>query len=505
MVAVKRRCDEASKKRGERARFRAERHSPSAGGLVYRMTFRRICAHTAGRSGTQSTKARTPMSTPLAPTERQERIGMLDSTRGIAVLGILIMNITGFGLPNAYDDPTNWGGSDGINLTVWRVAALLFEGTMRGMFTLLFGAGALLFLQRHAARNPGLLPADLFFRRTMWLIVFGLVNAYLLMWSGDILYFYGVVGLLLFVFRNVAPRKLIVASAVIMILQTAVTVSEWYDYRDASHAAAVAQQARNAGNVLTPQQDEAIERISRINEGFKPSREELQKTIATVRRSYSSAFAHFAQESWHFETVFFFQHGLAESLGMMLLGMALLKLGVLDGTASRRVYGTMLLAGYAIGLAVNLFETTNLTRAHFSIGSIVTSYLTYDLGRIPMTLGHIGLIGLVYRAPALAGVMRTLAATGQMALTNYLSQSLICMLLFTGAGFALYGQLERHELYYVVAAIWIVQLIWSPLWLRRFRFGPAEWVWRSLTYWQKQPLRNEVTRVTGVTKVTEPS
>jgi uncharacterized protein len=442
------------------------------------------------------------MSTSLAPTERQERIGMLDTTRGIAVLGILIMNITGFGLPNAYDDPTNWGGSDGINLAVWRIAALLFEGTMRGMFTLLFGAGALLFLQRHAARNPGLLPADLFFRRTMWLIVFGLVNAYVLLWSGDILYVYGLVGLLLFVFRNVAPRKLIIASAVIMVLQTAVSFSEWYDYRDASSAAAAAQQARSAGHVLTPQQSEAIERITRINEGFKPSREEQQKTIDTVRKSYSSALGHIAQESWHFETVFFFQHGLGDCLGVMLLGMALLKLGVLDGTASRRVYATMLAVGYAIGLAVNLFETTNLTRDNFSIDSLMTSYLTYDLGRIPMTLGHIGLIGLLYRMPALSGAMRTLAATGQMALTNYLSQSLICMLLFTGAGLALFGQLERHELYYVVVAIWIVQLIWSPLWLRRFRFGPAEWLWRSLTYWQKQPMRSDVTRVTPVTQVT---
>src|SRR5262245_53109173 len=172
------------------------------------------------------------MSTPLAPTEREERIGMLDTTRGIAVLGILIMNITGFGIPRSYDDPTNWGGSEGLNLEVWRFAALFFEGTMRGLFTLLFGAGALLFLQRHAARNTGLLPADLYFRRTMWLIAFGLVNAYVLLWSGDILYYYGVVGLLLFVFRNVTPRKLVIASAVIMILQTAVTVTEWREYRE---------------------------------------------------------------------------------------------------------------------------------------------------------------------------------------------------------------------------------------------------------------------------------
>ena len=430
------------------------------------------------------------MSTPLAPTERDERIGMLDATRGIAVLGILIMNVTGFGLPMAYDDPTNWGGSAGADLAVWSIAALFFEGTMRGLFTLLFGAGALLFLQRHAARNPGLLPADLYFRRTMWLIVFGLVNGYLLLWPGDILYYYGVVGLLLFVFRNVAPRKLVVAAAIIMVLQTAVTFAEWYGYREASNAAAAAQEARAAGKVLTENQDKAIETFATTNEEFKPSQEDLGKMVRSVRKSYLSALGLVAQESWHYETTFFFRHGLLECLGMMLLGMALLKYGVLTGAASRRVYANMMLAGYAVGLIVNLFETSNLVRAQFAVESLVASYLTYDLGRIPMTLGHLGLIGLLYQAPALSGAMRRLAATGQMALTNYLSQSVICMFVFTGAGLALYGQLDRHELYYVVVAIWIVQLIWSRLWLRRFRFGPAEWLWRSLTYWKWQPLRH---------------
>jgi uncharacterized protein len=434
------------------------------------------------------------MSTSLAPTERDERIGMLDTTRGIAVLGILIMNVTGFGLPMSYDDPTNWGGGEGVNLTVWRIVALLFEGTMRGMFTLLFGANALLFLQRHVARTSGLRPADLYFRRTLWLIVFGLVNGYLLLWPGDILFYYGVVGLLLFVFRNVSPRKLIVTAAVIMLLQTVVTVAEWYGYHETSVAALGAEEAKAAGALLTDEQEQAIETLAATNEEFKPSRADLEKTVARVRKSYLGALRVFAPETWNLETGFFFRHGLLESLGMMLFGMALLKLGVLTGAASARVYGALMLAGYALGLAVNLFETENLMSAGFSTQSLIASYLTYDLGRIPVTLGHIGLIGLLYRMPALASVMRRFGAAGQMALTNYLSQSVICMFVFTGAGLALYGHLERHELYYVVVPIWIVQLIWSPWWLRRFRFGPAEWLWRSLTYWQRQPMRNEVTQ-----------
>ena len=174
---------------------------------------------------------------------------------------------------------------------------------------------------------------------------------------------------------------------------------------------------------------------------------------------------------------------------MMLLGMALFKLGVLTGAVSSRVYLRMMIVGYALGLAVNAFETTRLERAGFTVQALIESYLTYDLGRAPMTLGHIGLIGLLCRAPALAAAMRTLAAVGQMALTNYLSQSLICLFVFTGAGLACSANCERHELYYVVAAIWIVQLVWSPLWLAHFRFGPAEWLWRSLTYWRRQPMR----------------
>jgi uncharacterized protein len=454
------------------------------------MTLLWVCAHTS--SG---------MSTSLAPTEREDRLGMLDSTRGIAVLGILIMNITGFGIPRSYDDPTNWGGADGANLEVWRIAALFFEGTMRGLFTLLFGAGALLFLQRHAARNSGLLPADLYFRRTMWLIVFGVVNAYVLLWSGDILYYYGIVGLLLFVFRNVSPRKLVIAAAVIMVAQSAVTFAEWYGYREIRSAAEQAQQARGDGKVLTPAQNEAIEKLAATNEQFKPSGEDLNNIVSRMRKSYAGAFGIVAPESWHFETTFFFQHGLLECLGMMLLGMALLKYGVLTGTASRRVYASMLLIGYAIGLPGKLFETNNLVARDFSVAALITSYLTYDLGRIPMTLGHVGLIGLVYQSGALPALMRAMGCVGQMALTNYLAQSLICMFLFTGAGFAWFGKLERHELYYVVAAIWIAQVIWSPLWLRRFRFGPAEWLWRSLTYWQKQPLRSEVPSVSSELRI----
>ena len=429
------------------------------------------------------------MSSEPVPVASGDRIGMLDTTRGIAVLGILLMNITGFGLPNSYDNPTVWGGDSPADITIWRAMALLFEGTMRGLFTLLFGASALLFLQRHAGRSAGMQPADLYFRRTLWLIVFGLINGYVLLWSGDVLFYYGIAGLVLFVFRDLSPRRLLTLAAVLMLLQTTISVVEWHDYSDAQVQAQAATARQASGHVLTADELDAIETFSSLEADWRPAREDLEAMVANIRDSYSSAFSVLSAHTWFMETEFFFRHGIVECLGMMLFGMALLKWGVLTGATSPRTYWAMIVVGYALGLTVNAFEIRNIEDSGFAPEALIRSFTTYELGRIPMTMGHLGVIGLLCRTPWLAGVAKLFAATGQMALTNYLSQSALCLFIFTGAGLALYGDLSRHKLYYIVAAIWLLQLAWSPVWLRHFRYGPAEWVWRSLTYGRMQPLR----------------
>lgn len=436
-------------------------------------------------TGTTSVAA---MSSQFAPTA-DDRIGLLDVTRGIAVLGILLMNVTGMGLPYAYDDPTIWGIESGIDFTVWRVMSLFVEGTQRGLFTLLFGASALLFLERHATRTPETRPSTLYFRRMLWLIAFGLVNGYVLLWSGDVLFYYGVAGLILFVFRNLPPRRLLLLAAAFMILQTLISVSEWQDFREAEALAQAASARQAQGLPMMDGDQEALDAFNVLLSEFRPPRENLEAHVANVRASYASAFAALSGDTRYMQSEFFFRHGLVECLGMMLFGMALLKLGVLTGARSTRVYLAMMIVGYVIGLSVNLSELRQIESELFSPDVLLRTFTTYDLGRIPMTVGHLGLIALLHRSRWFAGASRVLAAVGQMALTNYLSQSLFCLFIFTGAGLALYGQLARHELYYIVVAIWIVQLIWSPLWLRHFRYGPTEWLWRSLTHWRRQSLR----------------
>jgi len=181
--------------------------------------------------------------------------------------------------------------------------------------------------------------------------------------------------------------------------------------------------------------------------------------------------------------------GLWEVLGMMLLGMALFKSGALTLGWSTRAYVTMLVAGYGIGLTVNYLETRWILEHRFSALSFAQSNISYDLGRLAMTIGHLGALLLIVRWNILPWIRRAFAAVGQMAVTNYFMQSVICGIVFIG--FRQFNQLARHELYYVVFAVWALQLVISPIWLSYFRFGPVEWLWRYLTYLKRPPFLRE--------------
>ena len=149
----------------------------------------------------------------------------------------------------------------------------------------------------------------------------------------------------------------------------------------------------------------------------------------------------------------------------------------------------MALVGYGIGIPLNSFSAWVIIRSNFDPVTQSLMGGTYDLGRLSIALGHLGMVMLICQKGALGWLTARLGAVGQMAFSNYILQSVICAFFFTGYGLAMYGRLERYQLYYVVAVIWVLQLIVSPIWLRHFRFGPLEWAWRSLTYWKRQPMR----------------
>jgi uncharacterized protein len=426
----------------------------------------------------------------VAPVTKAARVESLDILRGVAVFGILMMNITAFGLLfAAYDNPLVEGGATGINLTVYKVISVGFEGTMRGIFSLLFGAGIVLLTERMEQAGAGIMAAEVHFRRMLWMMLAGVIHWALLLWTGEILFAYSLCGLVLFSFRKLRPRVLLGIAAAMLVFATAMSVGGYYGAAETQAKAAAAESAKASGATLTAVQEKAVEDWQKEVAHTQPKPETIAKQRDWHSGSYLNAVSGQLPFSFKFQWVglpFFF---LFDMVPFMLIGMGLLKLGVLGAERPLRFYLAMLAGGYAVGIPLGIYELGLVLDANFARLSFIEASATYEISRLAMVVGHLGLLLAAIKAGLFKALQRALAAVGQMALTNYLMQTVICTFLFYGFGMGLYGKLERHELYYVVVAVWLVELVWSPLWLARFRFGPFEWLWRSLTYWQKQPMK----------------
>ena len=423
----------------------------------------------------------------LTPIETAERITSLDIMRGVVLCGILLMNINGFGLAHAYQDPTIAGGYEGWNLYTWIATNMFFEGTMRGLFSLLFGVGMFILLDRLDKRHAGIKGADIYFRRLTWLLLFGVLHAYLLIWSGEILFNYALMGFLVYSFRRLPPRTLLVIA---LILFSIGSLWNFLEYRGKVDMLDKVEQAKvfaAEGKDLSWEIKEATEEWAKIQE--KRSAEFISFFNEGMRKDYLSVVAFNAPEVFEWKTYGPYRYDLWDILSMMLLGIALFKWNVLSGQKSFRFYAIMAFIGYAIGLTVNYFETNHIVSNNFSYISFYETNTTYDLGRVAVSMGHIAIIILFSKLNILGWLKFAISCIGKMALTNYLMHSVICMIVFTGAGFGLFGKLQRYELLYVVFSIWIFQLIISPIWLKYFHFGPAEWLWRRLSYLQKPVFR----------------
>lgn len=403
------------------------------------------------------------------------------------MLGILLMNIVGFGMHfAAYDDPTVQGGGTGINLGIWTLMHVLAEGKMRCLFSMLFGAGIVLLTGRSEGRGGS--AADVYYRRNLWLLVFGVVHAYLL-WAGEILYPYALCALTLYPFRKLEAKRLLAIAAVAMLLPSGYGVYQGWRLKETIATAQAAEAAEKRGSKLTEEQEAAKGEWAQIRKHAKPTAEELEKNNRRWRGSFVDSFKARAEIVMHWHWVPLYDLGMFDMWSMMVLGMALLKMGVLDGRLGMRWYVWMAVVGYGIGLTVNTYTAQVLIASQFDLVAHRMTSAGYDIGRLSVALAHVGVLMVMCRVGWLGWLTKSFAAIGQMALTNYLTHSVVCATLFCGYGFGLYGRLERYQLYYVVGGIWVFQMIFSPLWLRYYQFGPAEWGWRSLTYWKRQPMR----------------
>ena len=427
-----------------------------------------------------------------APVSETERLKLIDALRGVALLGILLMNIPGFAMPNYYSesfksDPTN------VNFWVSAVISVVFEGKMRALFGMIFGAGVLLFVSKK--EQAGRSVTRLFYRRMFWLVVFGLIHAHLILWIGDILYLYGFCGMLVYLCRKVKPIYLVLAVPLVAVFDfTAGTV--FYQQIRAKRIAYVEASAVAAENKpLTEAQNDALAQWREIEKTLIPNREDARENTRKMKSDYATVASYLRPLAWKGETIFM-PIEIWDSLALMLLGLALYQWGFLSGQWSNRDYGRVAAIGYGIGLPLAIYSfyhsylySPNLEASlrRMELVPIEWTGLIYPFQRIFLVMAHVAALVVLYKSQYAQTLFRSLEAVGRMAFTNYIMQSVICTLFFFGYGLNYFAALEYYQIYFVVIGIWIVQLIVSPVWLRYFLFGPLEWMWRSLTYWKRQP------------------
>jgi len=399
------------------------------------------------------------------PTTQAERILSLDVLRGFAVLGILIMNVQAFSMIGAaYFNPTSYGDLTGLNFLVWALSHVLADMKFMAIFSMLFGAGIVLMAERMEARGGK--PAGIHYRRTLILLLLGIAHAWLI-WTGDILYTYAMCALLVYLFRKKEPKTLIILGVTSIAVASALSVMAHFTMP------------------LWPE-----ESVSGIAKLWAPIQGQVAGELEAYRGGWSAQNEYRFMAALGMETGAFLWNMAWRAGGLMLVGMGLFKLGVFSASLPARVYGKMILGALLLGFPLIIAGIWYHDATSWSLeqGFFLGMQFNY-WGSLFVALGWVGLVMLFCQGWSGSWLHRSLAATGQMALTNYLMQTFICTTLFYGHGFGLFGSVDRTGQILIVFAVWAVELLWSPWWLARFRFGPFEWLWRSLTYSRVQPLR----------------
>lgn len=417
-----------------------------------------------------------------APVPAAERLQALDVLRGFALLGILLMNIEAFVAPLTEAltgiDPSLSG------LDLWADGAIfiLVQGKFYALFSLLFGMGFAIMLER--AAGSGGLGTTLYLRRLLVLLGIGAVHA-LLVWSGDILLVYATMGLvMLALFRSTPASRMRWWGLGIFLLPIVLT---WLFALsvEASRGDPEAAEAMSRSLAGQARQFQAVGELQRVAHGPGGSyAASVMANITVVSMMFLGYLPIFGP------TI----------LGLFLIGAWFIRSGAIaDPGANLKLFRSLLRSGVFVGLPLVvlgawLVPTMDPGRMDFVVAAATTANL---VGSLLMALGYLAGVVLLLQVPGWAARLAVLAPAGRMALTNYLTQSVVCTLVFYGYGLGYYEQLPRSWQVPFVLALFCGQVMFSHWWLARFRFGPVEWVWRSLTYLRPQPMR--IARVAGGT------
>ena len=399
-----------------------------------------------------------------APVRLGERIASIDVLRGVALLGILLLNVRTFALPSAaYSSPVVAGGETPADIFAFTTVQLLADQKFMAIFSLLFGAGLVIFTSRAETRTGQ--SVGLHYRRMGWLLLIGLCHAWLLWW-GDIRVGYAVCGMAVYPLRHLRPWAQATIGAALLIVGAMIWLG--------------------MGSAVAMGGPEVVAEVKALS---APTAEGLAEEQAAWAGGWLDQAPMRIGLATTLETFILLAWVVWRAGGLMLIGMACFKWGVFD-TKRRPLFHVLMAAvGFAFGIplvwhGLSVQESCGWSGIDVAFANTLWNYW----GSIGVAAGWIGVVMLLCRINLAAVIRSSLAAVGRMALSNYLAQSVLCGVIFYGWGLGYYGHFGYAEQLVIVMGIWAAQLIWSPLWLSVFRFGPMEWLWRSLTYWQVQPL-----------------
>ena len=404
----------------------------------------------------------------------KQRIVAIDILRGFALLGILLMNMSSYAMPAmAYFNPTVYGGDEIWNRLVFSMNHIFADQKMMALFSMLFGASVVLVTSNMEKKGKSSL--RFYYSRNAWLLAFGLVHS-ILIWDGDVLVIYALCSFVLYWLRHVSPTWQLILGLCVFFIPSLFNV--WVD------------------SVLPYLQAADVQYLVAF---WQPSAATISTEIALYQGGYIDQVIYRMGDG---STGIAYTDGqaLAEAsllieffcraLGMMLIGMALYTWGILTGQRTASFYIKMAAVGFGIGLPIALIGLYQYTAHDWD------AFYSLFVGRIPnhiatpfLASGYIALIMLWCHSDFLTSLRERLANVGRMALTNYIGQSLIATSLFYGFGLGLFGMVDRIQQMVIILFIWVIQIMFSSLWLRHFQYGPLEWLWRCLSHWRWQPLQ----------------
>ena len=403
-------------------------------------------------------------------TEGPARIRSLDVLRGVGVLGMLAIHIQLFAFPSlARWNPTAYGDLSGLNWWVWLVVALFADGKFITIFAMLLGVSIVMLAGDSGERVVPAWRAHM--RRMLVLLILGLLHAHLL-WYGDMLVPLALSGTVVFFARRLSAGKLLVLGASVFAVGSILSFTLTWSTAQSDPAALSAWRAQ-----------------------WTPRPEMIALEISQYRSGWAEQMAHRVPAALDTETSYFVTHLFWQTAGLMLIGMGFFKAGVLSAVRSRAFYVRMGVVGFGIGVLLNVLGIRRSLATGWDLldFALVSQQLHY-WGNLFVALGWTALVMLLCQR---GWPLRSLAAVGRMALTNYLLQSVICTTIFYGHGLGLFGRVDRAGQLPIVIGIWAFQLLASRAWLGYFTVGPVEWLTRWLVFGRRPSFLRSASAVAG--------